>query len=60
MVARLLARDNYDNHFVCEPRATEMGQNGKEEQDDVSTTAAGFHASQGLPDALLRPWRYFV
>ena len=29
---RWRARDNYDNHFVCEPRAKETGQN---EEDDA-------------------------
>ena len=32
---RRRARDNYDNHFVCEPRAKETGQN--EDDDDDST-----------------------
>ena len=31
--ARMRARDNYDNHFVCEPRAKETGQNEEDERD---------------------------
>lgn len=40
------ARDNYDNHFVCEPRAKETGQN----EDETRTTTTTHTISTELKD----------
>ena len=44
------ARDNYDNHFVCEPRARETGQN--EEEDERSAGGTMHTISNELKDGM--------